>query len=228
MNAVVLISVLSVGNSAVFGSSRTLAALAEQSHAPKILSYVDFKGRPLISVLVAAGIGLLSYLAELHAHDEIFGWLLAISGLSSLFTWGSICLCHIQFRRAWAKAGNNLTQLPFRSQAGIIGSYIGLGGNILVVVTQIWIAISPIQTPGAAPDTAASIAKNVMLNIMAVPIILVFYIGHKLWFRTKIVSIRDMDLDTGRSFSRLYNMHTDYQEKRQKWPLWKRVYKSLC
>ncbi|UKZ82799.1 hypothetical protein TrVFT333_010597 [Trichoderma virens FT-333] len=47
MNAVILIAVLSVGNSAIFGSSRTLASLAEQSHAPSIFSYVDRKGRPL-------------------------------------------------------------------------------------------------------------------------------------------------------------------------------------
>ncbi|KAI6859980.1 amino acid permease, partial [Hortaea werneckii] len=47
MNAVILIAVLSVGNSSIYGSSRTLAALADQGQAPKILGYIDRKGRPI-------------------------------------------------------------------------------------------------------------------------------------------------------------------------------------
>lgn len=227
MNAVILIAVLSVGNSTVFGSSRTLAALAEQSHAPKIFSYIDQKGRPLIAILFASALGLLAYLADVKVHSEIFDWLLAISGLSALFTWSSICLCHIRFRRAWAAAGNSLNQLPFRSQAGVIGSFVGLIGNILVLATQIWMAISPVRISDD-PETSSAIAKNLLLKIMAVPIILIFYIGHKIWFRTRIVSVSDMDIDTGRSFSRLHNLYADEEEIRQKWPLWKRWYRSLC
>src|ERR1700738_1686279 len=36
MNVIILVAVLSVGNSSIFGSSRTLAALADQGQAPKI------------------------------------------------------------------------------------------------------------------------------------------------------------------------------------------------
>ena len=52
-NAVIMIAVLSVGNSSIYGSSRTLAALAEQNQAPKILAYIDRKGRPIVSIGVA-------------------------------------------------------------------------------------------------------------------------------------------------------------------------------
>jgi amino acid transporter len=37
-NVVIMIAVLSVGNSSIYGASRTLAALAEQHQAPKILA----------------------------------------------------------------------------------------------------------------------------------------------------------------------------------------------
>jgi amino acid transporter len=37
-NAIIMIAVLSVGNSSIYGSSRTLAALAEQHQAPRILA----------------------------------------------------------------------------------------------------------------------------------------------------------------------------------------------
>lgn len=40
MNVVILIAVLSVGNSSIYGASRTLAALADRGQAPKILGYI--------------------------------------------------------------------------------------------------------------------------------------------------------------------------------------------
>ncbi|KAM3485665.1 hypothetical protein MY8738_001195 [Beauveria namnaoensis] len=225
MNAVILVAVVSVGNSAVFGSSRTLAALAEQSHAPRVLAYIDRKGRPLVSVLLTLAVGLLAYLVDLEEQPEIFGWLIAICGLSSLFTWGSICLCHIRFRRAWAVAGCAPAQLPFRSQVGIVGSYAGLIANLLVVASQFWTAVSPL---GPAQTSSVGIAKNFFLKVLAVPIVLAFYLGHKFWFKTHILRAKAIDIDTGRSFGRADSIQPDDPSPRRKWPRWKRIYRSLC
>lgn len=63
MNVVIMIAVLSVGNSSVYGSSRTLAALSDLGQAPKFLGYVDRKGRPLYAQCVASVLGLLAFLA---------------------------------------------------------------------------------------------------------------------------------------------------------------------
>lgn len=46
-NVVITLSVLSVANSVTYGSSRLLHALAVQGMAPKFLSRVDSKGRPM-------------------------------------------------------------------------------------------------------------------------------------------------------------------------------------
>lgn len=227
MNAVILLAVLSVGNSTVFGSSRTLAALAEQSHAPRIFAYVDRKGRPLVAILFALSLGFLAYLADLKIQGQIFDWLLAICGLSSLFTWSSICLCHIRFRKAWSNAGNSINQLPFKSQAGVIGSYLALLGNALVLASQFWMAVSPVR-PNPVPLTSVELAKNFFLKVMTVPIVLIFYIGHKVWYRTRIHSIRSLDIDTGRSFSRGHSISTEGKESYRQWPLWKKIYRWVC
>jgi amino acid transporter len=52
MNAVITSSVISVANSATFGSSRTLQALAASGMAPKFLAYIDKAGRPLYCILL--------------------------------------------------------------------------------------------------------------------------------------------------------------------------------
>ncbi|UKZ79614.1 hypothetical protein TrVFT333_007372 [Trichoderma virens FT-333] len=190
MNAVILVAVLSVGNSAVFGSSRTLAALANLGQAPEILGYVDQRGRPLVAILVAAAFGLLAYLADLKQQNSVLDWLLAISGLSSIFTWASICLCHIRFRRTW------------HSQVGVVGSYIGLGLNIGVLAAQFW--------------------------WMGAPIVLIFFLGHKMYYRTSYVRIKDMDIDTGRRDFNVPILVQQEKEEYETWPKWKRVYKFLC
>jgi yeast amino acid transporter len=87
MNAVILISVLSVGNSSTYGSTRTIAALAEIGQAPKIFAYIDKKGRPLVSLIVALAFSGLAYINIAPVGATVFNWLLALSGLSSFFTW---------------------------------------------------------------------------------------------------------------------------------------------
>lgn len=227
MNAVILLAVLSVGNSAVFGSSRVLAALAEQSHAPQILSYVDRKGRPLVAIFVALLFGLSAYLVEVKSHAVIFDWFLSSCALSSIFTWSSICLSHIRFRQAWAAAGNTLNQLPYRSQAGVIGSWVAIFANVFILGVQFWIAASPIR-PSTTPVTAPQLAANFFQKIMTVPIILLFYLFHKIWYRTGFITVRNMDIDTGRSFSKAETESINSRNSHRKWPRWKKIYRYLC
>ncbi|EGS22400.1 uncharacterized protein CTHT_0019310 [Thermochaetoides thermophila DSM 1495] len=231
MNGVILISVISVGNSSVFGSSRTLAALAEQGQAPKILAYVDRRGRPLVSILVVSAVGLLAYLADSHGHGRVFDWLLAISGLSSIFTWASTCLAHIRLRTAWARAGRSLEEMAFRAQAGIWGSWLGFALNVAILAAQIWVSISPIRSGEDAnkPLSASDIAYSFFVQCLALPVVLVMWLGHKLWYKTSYVKIEDMDIDTGRrDIGRLDIIKAQEEEDRATWPTWKKVYRFIC
>jgi amino acid transporter len=140
MNVVIMIAVLSVGNSSIYGSSRTLAALADRGQAPKILGYIDRSGRPLVSILFSSAFGFICYIvaAGSDTRTQAFNWMLAISGLAAIFTWASICMCHIRFRAAWKLQGHTLDEIAFRSQAGVIGSWIGFIFNCLVLAAQFW------------------------------------------------------------------------------------------
>jgi yeast amino acid transporter len=92
MNVVILVSVVSIGVSCVYGGSRTLTALAEQGYAPRIFTYIDRSGRPLMSVIVNLALGGLAYVVLASSGSVVFDWLLALGGLAALFTWGSICV----------------------------------------------------------------------------------------------------------------------------------------
>ncbi|KAM0350723.1 hypothetical protein ACHAPU_003218 [Fusarium lateritium] len=226
MNAVILISLISVGNTAVYASSRTLAALAEQSLAPKVFAYIDRTGRPLIAIVCCGCMGLLAFSANSSIHNEIFNWLLAISGLSTLFTWGSICICHIRFRRAWKLSGFTVSQLAFKSQVGVWGSWVALFAYGVVLILQVWIAIDPIQPEDQEPLSPGERAKNFFLQVLTIPIIFICYFVHKLWVGTTIVRGQDIDVHTGRRYLQVWN--EEEEQARRKWPLWKRVYNHLC
>lgn len=220
MNVVIMIAVLSVGNSSVYGSSRTLAALADLGQAPAIFAYIDRKGRPMVGIILSSAVGLLGYLAVSDKQDEAFLWMLAISGLSSIFTWGSICLAHIRFRRGWHLQGHSLDELAFKSQPGVIGSWLGFILNVLVLVTQFWVALWPV---GESPD-----AKVFFSTYLAVPVILAFYIAYKICFRTRFVRAKDMDLVSGRRELDLAHLLADERAEKAAWPAWKKVWKFFC
>lgn len=227
-NAVIMIAVLSVGNSSIYGSSRTLAALAEQHQAPMIFAYIDRQGRPLVSIAVALAVGLLAYLAgtDDNLRDDIFNWLLALSALSAVFTWLSICLAHIRFRKGWRVQGHSLSELAFRSQPGLIGSYVGLIFNLLVLIAQFWVAFAPL---GGYGDLSTSVRLQKFFSVyLALPVTIAFYIPYKLYYRTSVVRSHNMDLHTGIRELNIEALIEEEREERKKWPRWKKVYKFLC
>ena len=228
-NVVIMISVLSVGNSSVYGSSRTLAALAEQGQAPAILAYIDRQGRPLVAIAVASACGLLAFLAVSSAETTAFIWMQALSGLSSIFTWGSICLAHIRFRRAWKLQGNSLSDLAFRSQPGVVGSWIGFIFNVLVLIAQFWTGFSPVTPNGGQPITGARAKTRSWFEAyLCAPIVIIFYLGYKVTYRTTIMRARDMDLDTGRRELNLKELIAEEECEKLNWPRWKKAYKVFC
>ncbi|AOW05221.1 amino acid permease-domain-containing protein [Yarrowia lipolytica] len=210
MNVVIMISVLSVGNAAVYGFSRTIAAMGESGQAPKIFAYIDREGRPIFGILVVLAFGLFSFIAAAGAEtrNEVFNWLLALSGLSSVFIWGSICAAHIRFRMALKYRGRGTDELSFVAGFGVWGSVIGVVLNCLVLMAQFWIALYPlgVKTPNASDFFQA---------YLAAPVILGFWIFWKIWKRDGLfLLLKDLDIDTGRREPDLERVKAEMAEER--------------
>lgn len=229
MNVVIMIAVLSVGNSSIYGSSRTLTALAEQKQAPRIFAYIDRNGRPVFSLMLSSAFGFLAFLAASSSEDKAFLWMQALSGLSSIFTWGSICLAHIRFRRAWKKQHHDLDDLPFRSQAGVLGSWIGLIFNILVLMAQFWTGLAPPRADGQPPVTGtAALVESFFQAYLAVPVVLLCFVSYKIYFKTEIMHCDKMDLKTGIRELNLAELKEEERLEMATWPKWKKAYKIFC
>ncbi|KUM58022.1 hypothetical protein ACN42_g9148 [Penicillium freii] len=181
MNAVITISVISVANSATYGSSRTIQALASRGMAPRLMAYVDKAGRPLYCIILQIVFGLLAFINEAPSGSTIFDWLLALSGISDFFIWGSICLAHIRSRSAWKHHGHTVKELTFAAPFGVIGSYIGLGLNILCLIAEFYVSVG------------TKSAEDFFMNYIAAPIVILFFV---IWLvYTKLNN--DPNLDRG-------------------------------
>ncbi|UJR13085.1 hypothetical protein I4U23_000109 [Adineta vaga] len=219
-NAVILCSVISVGNSAVYGASRTLCALAEVGQAPKILTYVDRKGRPLSAVALSIFLELIAYINCAGVGSQVFNWLLALSGLASFFTWASICACHIMFRLAWKAQGHSLDELAFVAPFGIVGSCFGLLLNILCLIAQFYVAVFPIIGPSSI--------EAFFQAYLAAPILILCYVVWKVWKRTPFMWPKTIDLVTGRRLLDTQQVIDKERAERMTWPIWKKLYFHLC
>lgn len=227
MNVVILIAVLSVGNTSIYGASRTIAALADRGQAPKILGYIDRSGRPIVSILFASAFGFLCYIvaAGTDARTQAFNWMLAISGLAAIFNWASICLCHIRFRSAWKAQGHTLDELAFKSQATVWGSWVGLIFNILILIAQFWTGFAPV---GYGEMTAGERVQNWFEAYLAFPIVLLSYIIFKIVKKTKFVAIKDIDVTSGRRDLDLATILAEERAEEAAKPAWKRYWNVVC
>lgn len=225
MNAVIMIAVLSVGNSSVFASSRTLAALAAAGQAPKCFNYIDKKGRPLVGIGLAGVFGLICFISASEKQGEAFNWMMTLSGLSCIFTWGSICACHLRFRYALRYQGRNTDELAYTSQAGIIGSCFGVLLNFLVLVAQFWVALFPI---GGKPN-----AESFFEAYLSFPVVFIFYIFHKIWKKNwrLYIPVSEIDIDTGRRELDLDVLKQEIAEEKEyiaSKPFYYKIYKTFC
>lgn len=215
-NAMILISVMSVANSCTFGSTRTLQALGANNMAPKFFGYIDKKGRPLVVVLLQLLFGTLAFINLAPNGGVIFNWLLALSGLTSFFIFGSVAIAHIRFRMAWKLNGHDTKEIPFRAVFGVTGSYICAIMNLVCLIASFYVALYPVGGPYLN-------ANLFFQQYLAGPFIISLYLVWKVysWFvfpehRPLYVKIKDIDIYAGMREEQLEISGPDVPEDRRR------------
>lgn len=220
VNAAILISVISMANSAVYASSRMFMGMSEKRLLPKIFAYTDRQGRPLVSFVVVFAFGLLAFLVYSASEGEIFSWLAGISGLATIFMWGAVCLAHLRFRYAWKKQGNSLRQLPWKSPLGIWGSMFGLFLNILLIAGNFYYSAFPINEGNSTPQQRA---HDFFENMISAIIVFFSFVIHKLATRSRFVRIDSMDLESDRREPVSQDVLDRERAEAASKPLWHRI-----
>ncbi|KAI9364077.1 amino acid permease/ SLC12A domain-containing protein [Pilaira anomala] len=214
MNAVILITMVSAGNSGVYSSSRTLLSLANDGYAPKFFTRVNRWGIPLYSVLATCFIGCLAFLTSLFGSGVVFDWLTRLTSLAGLITWVSISVTHIRFRQGYVSQGRALTNLPYIAPLFPFC-------DIFVIIAGCIIIFGQGYKSFIAPITGSNVVSTYIGLILAV----VLYGAHKIWKRPSFVKNMDMDFETGTMQQTVMDIREDngLDINGNPLPLWKRI-----
>lgn len=185
MNAVILTSVLSAGNSGMYASTRMLYAMAKDGKAPAWLGKLNSRGVPVNSLIITTIVASFCFLTGLYAETTVYVWLVAASGLAGFVTWVGIALCHYRFRKAYVAQGRDLGKLKYVAKLFPVGPIIALVLCIIVILGQ-----------GVTYFQAAKIDWNgVISSYIGLPLFIALWIGYKLKYKTRVVELKDVDFD---------------------------------
>ncbi|WP_460479765.1 amino acid permease [Comamonas humi] len=136
MNAVVLTSVLSAGNSGMYASTRMLYTLARQGMAPRLFARLSGNGVPLYALLATTVVAGLCFFSFLFSPNAVYLWLLNLSGMTGFIAWLGIAISHYRFRKGFVAQGHDLDLLPYRSSLFPFGPIFAFVLCMLITLGQ--------------------------------------------------------------------------------------------
>ncbi|WP_218730267.1 amino acid permease [Brochothrix thermosphacta] len=182
MNAIILTSVLSAGNSGMYASTRMLMAMGQSGQAPRRMGRVNKRGIPMNALIftgIVAGLALLTSILG----PQVYLYLVAASGLTGFIAWIGIAVSHYRFRRAYKLQGHSLDELKYKAKWFPVGPILALVLCILVIVGQ----------------DLASFAKwdiqAILVTYMSIPLFLFCYFFYKIKHKTKLIPLEQVDLE---------------------------------
>ncbi|KAI6110534.1 amino acid permease-domain-containing protein [Pisolithus croceorrhizus] len=151
INTVILTSVLSAGNHALFAGTRVLYGLAvvkPRRYAPRIFSRTTPAGVPIFALLATSSISILCFGSSYIGSGQLWGWLQNIVGVSNQIAWLSIGLASWRFRKAWLLQGRPIEELKFRvGWTWPWGPYFVIVAVLALILIQGWTSIFPTFSP---------------------------------------------------------------------------------
>ncbi|MDC5005099.1 amino acid permease [Acinetobacter baumannii] len=132
LNFIVIVAALSAMNSMLYISTRMLFSLSRAGNAPKVFGRISSNGVPVNALLLSAvGISIASIVYTINPASA-FPIMIALSMFGALFTWGSIFVTHMFFRRHMVQQN---IQLKFKIPASRFISLFGFIAILSITVT---------------------------------------------------------------------------------------------
>lgn len=167
INAGILISAWSAGNSYLYMSSRSLYSLAVSGNAPKIFTRCLKNGLPIYAVLASSLFALLAYLNCSSQAGEVFNWFISLTNTAGFTSWAVCCVTFIRFRKGCLAQG---VSVPYRSRFQPYAAYICLPIFIFLLLCNGFTVFYPGQFT----------VSGFLTTYLGIPIFLILWLGHKL------------------------------------------------
>ncbi|CAD0114980.1 unnamed protein product, partial [Aureobasidium uvarum] len=189
VNACILVSAWSAGNSYCYIGSRMLVALAADRQMPQFFAKVNRQGVPYWAVLASFAFGPLAYLSlGSGGASQAFTWLLNLSTVAGLLAWMTLCICYIRYHHACKAQNIDRNALPMKGRLQPLAAYVGaIGSGIITIFSGFSVFLK------GNWDTGSFFASYIGIAIYIIP-----YVVWKIVKRTRIARASEIDLWSGR------------------------------
>lgn len=186
INAAILTSAWSAGNSFLYSGSRVLYSMSLTGQAPKWFSITNRRGVPYVAVLFTWAFGLLAFMNVSTSGATVFNWFVNISTISGFIAWIVVMITYLRFRKAMIHH-NMFHCLPYKTPLQPYASYATLVIVSLLTITNGFQTFIPFS------------AKDFVAAYITIPVFLILYVGHKVFYRTPMyIPVEQVDCITGK------------------------------
>ena len=200
INAVVLTSAWSSGNSNMLGGSRILYGMAANGHAPAVFMRLNRFGIPYVAVALYGIFIALGYMTLSSSASTVFTWMQDIVSISTLVNWICICIVYLRFLYGCRKQGiDRHRELPWAAPLQPYTTWASLIVFILLFFTG---GYSTFLKNNWSTETFISSYLNL-------PLIAFVYVGFKVYMKTKILPLDQIPI---RPFIEKYREDPDIEE----------------
>lgn len=187
VNALLVTSSFSAGNSYTYCSSRTLYGLAMSRKAPKFFSYCNKSGVPIYAVLMSNAWALLAFLQLNSSASTVLDWIVNLVSASQLMNFFLLCVTYNFFRRACIAQGINRDEFVFK---GWFQPYLSIVAGV-IMFCFVWIQGYQVFLKGNWS------VETFLFNYFIIFVDIAIFIVWKVIKKTKMVRPEDADLKTG-------------------------------
>lgn len=182
VNALVLTSVFSAGNTYFYIGSRTLFGLALEGKAPRFFVKCNKHGVPIYSVVIMVLFSLLSFMQVSEKGTIVLNWLLNLLSSAGILARAFTCLAYIRFHKAMKLQGIDRSQLPYRTRFQPFSGYYAMIAMIFIVFVYQY----PLFLKGRWNTSTFIFSYGILV------IVPILYFGWKWWKRTKIIPLDEI------------------------------------
>ncbi|MGT2518032.1 amino acid permease, partial [Salmonella enterica] len=108
MDCVILLSVTSCLNSALYTASRMLYSLSRRGDAPAVMGKTNCNKTPYVAVLLSTGAAFLTVIVNYYAPAKVFTFLIDSSGAIALLVYLVIAVSQLRMRRILQAEGRDI------------------------------------------------------------------------------------------------------------------------
>ncbi|KAL4862197.1 hypothetical protein BDV12DRAFT_207370 [Aspergillus spectabilis] len=148
MNALLVTTIFSAGNTYMYGASRILYGLSLEGRAPTILKKCTKDGVPIYCVMVVICFPLLSLLQLGDGSSQVLTWLTNILTAGGLINYFVMSVTYVCFYRACQAQGVDRTSFPYYGRFQPYTAWVGVISEGLIVIFYGYASFRPWDIAG--------------------------------------------------------------------------------